>query len=424
MTSQTSQHGGTAASAPATVLKSPAVGAEIRVETVRSRRAWREWIRFPRRAVYGRQSLWVPPMDTELRRLLDARLNPQFRHDQGVALLARDARGAVVGRLFAHVNHRYNVLHGERAALFGFFECLEREDAARALLNAAGEFGRGHGCSILRGPLGLTSMQEMGVLIEGFEEAPSTDEVFTASYYPALLEAAGLHRVFPCSTAVVDDIGRIDPETLLGERQRALLAEGRLRVRIGDLRHLDQEVETLRELINESFRSSPHFVPLTRDEYRFLVLPYLRLIDPELLLCAELDGVPCAFLIATPDYASLVKRMRGRAGPRAALTFVRGRKHLKDAVITLMGVQPQLEGQGIMRVLQAELVRTLRRRQYQRLVITWFADDNEASKAAQTRLGARPQHRLTLFEGALPTGGEGGDRPVANSQVGGNIDER
>jgi hypothetical protein len=206
----------------------------IGIRPARSKAEMETWIRFPRQAVYPRSSPWVPPLDASLGQMLDPRKNPFFCHGAGLPLLARDAQGQPMGRILAHVYHRHNVRHNERAAFFGYFECRDDLETARALIGAAAAFGAAHGCTVLRGPFNMTAMQEMGVLVEGFEAAPAVDETYTAAYYPALLEAAGLRPIFPVTTFRVDDLSRVDPDALLDERHRRLLAEERLRIRAAD----------------------------------------------------------------------------------------------------------------------------------------------------------------------------------------------
>ncbi|MDQ6907345.1 MAG: GNAT family N-acetyltransferase, partial [Chloroflexota bacterium] len=299
--------------------------------------------------------------------------------------------------------HRHNIRHAERASFFGYFECRDDAETARALIAAAREFGAQHGCTVLRGPFNMTAMQEMGILTDGFENPPVVDETYTAPYYPALLEATGLTPTFPVTTYRVDDLAQTDPDALLTDRHRALLAGGRLRIRPADMKAYDREIETLRELLNDSFFENPSFVPITSDEFRFQIGPFKRVMDPAISLVAELDGVPVAFCITLPDFNPLLKRMNGSMGPRQIATFLRGKSRVRDAVIVIIGVQRQLQGQGIMRILQAELVRALRRRHYRTLTITWIADVNAKSRATALALGGRPWHRLMLYEGPITT---------------------
>lgn len=273
----------------------------VQVRPARTKEEIGAWITFPRRHVYPPSSPWVPPLDGDLRRMLDPDANPFFRHGEATPFFARDAAGVPVGRVLAHLYHRHNVRYGERAAFFGYFECRDDPATARALIDAAREFGAQHGCTALRGPFNMTAMQEMGILIDGFENPPVVDETYTPPYYPALLEAAGLMATFPVTTFRVRDLARTDPDALLTERHHALLADGRLRIRPADLKDFDREIETLRELLNDSFNDNPHFVPITQDEFRFQIGPFKRVMDPAISLVAELDGVPVAFCVTLPD---------------------------------------------------------------------------------------------------------------------------
>jgi GNAT superfamily N-acetyltransferase len=123
---------------------------------------------------------------------------------------------------------------------------------------------------------------------------------------------------------------------------------------------------------------------------------------PALSLVAERDGVPCGFVIAVPDFNPLLKKMNGSMNPRAIFTFLQGQSKVQNACLIIMGVQRQLQGKGVMRLLHAELLRALRRLNYQALTVTWIAEDNAKSRASVAALGARPLHRLTLYEAPIP----------------------
>jgi GNAT superfamily N-acetyltransferase len=247
----------------------------------------------------------------------------------------------------------------------------------------------------------MSILTGMGILLDGFDAAPGVDQTYTAAYYPALLEAAGLHQVYPVTTYQLEGLAQVDPETLIGDKQRALLATGYLRIRPVNLQAFDQEIELVRGLINDAFDDFPYFVPMTTEEYRFLVGPTRDLIDPQLVLVAEWEGIPCGFVIAVPNLNPLLARMRGRAGPLAQLAFGLRRRSVHEAVGTLMGVRRTLRGRGLMHLLMAELLRALQGGGYQRLLMTWVAETNQLSRGIYAALGGQRLHHLTLFEGPI-----------------------
>jgi hypothetical protein len=376
----------------------------VTVRPAESPREIEAWVRFPRERVYSPISPHVSPLDRDVLALLDRGVNPFFQHGEAIPFLAYGADGRPVGRILAQVYRPHNQRHDERTSFFGFFECLDDQEAATALIRAAAGAGAARDCDVLRGPFNITAMQEMGILVDGFEHPPAVDQMYSAPHYPRLLDGAGLRRVYPHTTYRIDDVRKVDPGALLGERHRILTVERRLRVRTARMRHFDQELEILRVLLNESFAELAHFVPLTAEEIAFQVGAYRAYLDPSLLLVAEMDGVPRGFVLAVPDFNPLLKRLNGRADAR---TLLRAAPSIgrwlwrRDACLIIQGVERRLQGQGIMRVLHARLIRNLRRRRYRGLSVTWIGDDNPRSAASVQTLGAKPCHRLTLYEGEI-----------------------
>jgi hypothetical protein len=141
----------------------------LSIREVNSRAELVDWIQFPRLKVYGADSPWVPPLDSDLRRMLDRDKNPFFRYGDAAQYVVVDESGEIRGRVLAQIYHRSNVVHKEKTSFFGYFECLDDENAAKQLIDACRKFGQTYGCDTLRGPFNMTAMQEMGILIEGFE---------------------------------------------------------------------------------------------------------------------------------------------------------------------------------------------------------------------------------------------------------------
>ncbi len=102
------------------------------VRPVRSKRDLKRFIKLPWR-IYRNAGNWVPPLIMERKRHLDREKNPFFEHAEAEYFLAwRD--GEPVGRITAHVDHRFNEFQRNRRGQFGFFECEDDAEAAEALL--------------------------------------------------------------------------------------------------------------------------------------------------------------------------------------------------------------------------------------------------------------------------------------------------
>jgi hypothetical protein len=173
---------------------------------------------------YGADSLYVSPARSDLLRFLDERKNPLFARFGARRFYTVHEGGAPIGRIVAHVHRTSNERHGLRRSFFGYFDCADDREAAQRLLAAAEEFGRAQGCEEIAGNFNLTAMQQCGVVTDGFESQPYTDQMYNPPHVPALLEACGYERFFPMRTIEVD-LARLDPETLLGPRIGVALAQ-------------------------------------------------------------------------------------------------------------------------------------------------------------------------------------------------------
>src|SRR5262245_33775422 len=138
---------------------------------------------------YGADSLYVSPLKSDLSRFLDARKNPLFTRFGSRRTYTAHRDGAPVGRIVAHVHRSSNERHRMRLSFFGYFDCADDPEAARLLLGAAEAFGRAQGCDEIAGNFNLTAMQQCGVVTDGFENRPYTDQIYNPPHVPKLLES-------------------------------------------------------------------------------------------------------------------------------------------------------------------------------------------------------------------------------------------
>jgi hypothetical protein len=107
----------------------------VEIRPVAGRRDLRRFIRLPV-ALYRNEPRWIPPLLSDMHKRLDRQHNPFFAHAEAEFFLAwRD--GEPVGRISAHIDHRFNEFQDNQWGLFGFFECEDSQPTAHALLDAA-----------------------------------------------------------------------------------------------------------------------------------------------------------------------------------------------------------------------------------------------------------------------------------------------
>ena len=336
---------------------------------------------------------YVSPLKSDIARMLDPAKNPLWTAGNPHAFWTAHRNGRPVGRIVAHIHGASNARHGWKRAQFGFFDCADDREAAALLLGAAEGFARDHAMEELVGNFNLTVMQQCGVQTGGFDNRAYTDMVVGAPWLPGLLEANGFEAFFPMSTFEIDvasaaiDARPLDPAHF----------------RFAPIRKgvFPERMEESREVLNDGFADNPMFVPLTAEEFTFQAGEMSAILDPRLSSVLMKDGEPVGTIICIPDLNGFLAATRSRIGLLTPLHFLRYRLRRKRAVIIFYSVCRAAHGQGIMGAMLARTLEALRGAGYEKLGVTWIADENAASLRQMEKLGARRLQRSHLFRKAL-----------------------
>ena len=108
--------------------------------------------------VYRDDPAWVPPLHMEISDRLSPKKNPFFEHAE-VALFTAWKDGKAVGRISAQIDHEHLRIHQDNAGFFGFFDTLDDQEVASALVAAAEEWLVGRGMTVMRGPFSLSLLR-------------------------------------------------------------------------------------------------------------------------------------------------------------------------------------------------------------------------------------------------------------------------
>lgn len=354
---------------------------------------------------YGEDEAYVSPFRSDLKHMLDGSRNPAFGDADRITYFTFVRDGRPVGRITAHVHAASNRRYGTRRGSFGFFDCADDSDAARALLAAAAEWLVRRGCDEIAGNFNLTAMQEMGVVVDGHDQAPFTAQHHNPAWIPELLDANGFEPFFPMTSWSLD-LERVDPDDLLGPKQRAILDDPDLTFSPIRRRRFRSSMETTWRLLNASFAENPLFVPLSWDEFFFQAKQMLPVFDPRIAFMARRDGEPVGVVACIPDANPLLRATESRLKLSTPLHWARFRSRRRRASVIFGGVAPAMQGRGLMGALLRRVLFALRDAGYEELGVTWISDSNAGSLRQMEKIGARPLHRLNLFRKALCAGSD------------------
>src|SRR5687767_12794606 len=123
----------------------------VEVRRVDSKADFETFFRFPWKLYPEKYPCWVSELPSMRRETLDRKHHAAWEYMEGDYFVAWRGEESV-GTIAAFVNHRHNQIHEENIGFFGFFESIEDETVAHALLKTADDYLRDKGVTAVRGP--------------------------------------------------------------------------------------------------------------------------------------------------------------------------------------------------------------------------------------------------------------------------------
>jgi len=389
------------------------------VRPVRSAADLRRFIALPYHLHRG-DPYWVPPLRRDVRLLLSREKNPFFQHAEAeyfLALRSRASAGAdraaasglprarldgspatVVGRIAAIHNRAHNAFHGDTVGFCGFFECLNDQEAANALFEAAAAWLRARGLTVMRGPASFSTNDECGLLVEGFDTPPTLLNPHNPRYYVDLFERAGFRKAkdlyqFETTSPAL-------PERLI--RGARLIAERKgIRLRSLEMKRFDDEVERIKRIYNSAWERNWGFVPMSDAEIDHLAKQLKPVVVPDLVVFAERGDDLVGFAVALPDLNVALKRNpSGRLFP-GILKILWAARHITRLRVLLLGVLEEYRLTGADALMYHWIWEKGYARGYRWAEAGWILEDNAPMINSAVRLGFRHYKTLRLYDRPL-----------------------
>ena len=373
-------------------MNRPSASVEVLPIALRDRRAKETFIRFPWQ-IYPHGSPWCPPLLSERRRFLDPARNPFFANACVQLFLAvRD--GASVGRIAACDNRSANELGGERVVTFGLFESIDDPAVAQALLDAVAAWGKNRGLTVLRGPANLSSNHEFGLLISGFDQPPALGMPYNPEFYPQLLEQQGLQKAKDLYAWWMGT--QPDPPNLerLEAMSRLLSSRTGIRIRNVDPNSWDKEMEIFFTIYNSAWRQNWGYVPITRQEFRYLAHEMRPVIKPEFGFIVEAEGRPVAFSLTVLDANPALRQANGRLFPIGFLKMLWHFRRLDSVRLMILGIEKEYRRKGIDALLYLATLRAARAKNFRGGELGWTLEDNHLINRTIAAAGG---HRTKIY---------------------------
>jgi len=303
---------------------------------------------------------FVPPLFGDSYLPLNRKKHPFFEGEAAADFFLAVRDGAVVGRICAAENRRYNDYHHRKVAQFYYFDCENDQGTANALFDTAFDWARGRGLDLMMGPKGLSPFDGYGILVEGFDQRQMmTMMTYNYDYYPKLVEAYGFEKEvdFVCCNLPSEAFQM--PERV--ERIAKRVAErGNLYVKkFKNKQELISWAPRITETYNKAFVNNWEYYPFTQGDVDYAVQNVFLIADHRLIKIIMHGEEVVGFLFAFPDASAALQRAKGHMFPFGLIDILIDMKRTDKVSGNGMGILPEYHGTGGNALLYYEMGRTL-----------------------------------------------------------------
>lgn len=347
---------------------------------------------------YKDSPYWVPPLISDKMKLLSKTKNPFFKHADAAYFLAWK-NGEIVGRIAAVDNQLHLDIHKDNTGFFGMFESVNDMEVANLLFNTAADWLRKRGRSVMRGPANLSSNDDWGMLLEGFDDQPRFMMPYNPSYYNTMCENFGMKKAKDLLAWKIT-YERIEKM----ERIKRIADIARLRSKVTcralDMKNFDEDLKRFKLIYNKAWAPNWGFVPMTDEEINHMADDLKMIVNPDIVVFMENErGEPIGAALPVKDFNFTLKKLNGRLLPFGWIKMLQAKKEVNKWVrIITLGIIPEYQRKGLDAVLYDE-VRTRASRIGVRLAeASWVLEDNDMMNRGAGEMDAEAYKKYRIYD--------------------------
>lgn len=330
---------------------------------------------------------WVPPLIGDTKKMLKGKGNPLFENgDQAFFMVYKGKKP--VGRVLVGIDEELNRVRGFKQGFFSMFECIDDEDACKALFDASCRWLTEKGMERMIGPLSPSNGDDRKGFVVMGEGQPVLLNAHTKSYYPDLVEKYGF-------TKNDDHYAYLfNPNDFDIERHRAVIEfvkkKGGFRVDKLNVKDIENEARDIHRILENS-------VP---EEWDYLVTPSLEAVldefksllqfyDGHYCYIARKGDIPIGFMVALPDYNQVLKRMKGKILPIGWAKFLIYKRRITGARAMVQMVDRNYHNMGVNNAMYYEAYKDWQATKLKFIEASCIDETNVQSRLSVEKAGGR-----------------------------------
>lgn len=290
---------------------------------------------------------YIRPLDKDIQEVFDPKKNKAFSFGEVIRWVLRDEQDHLIGRIAAFVNKKYKT-KGDDGPVggIGFFDCINDQEAANLLLNAAKQWLMAKGMTAMDGPINFGERDKWwGLLVEG-HEPPLYCMNYNPPYYQALFENFGFKPFFNQICFSLDVKNRIKEKFY--QRHAALSKDPNFSSDNIKKNNLEKYARDFTIVYNKAWAGHGGLKQIEEKVTLKMFQSMKSVLDDRINWIIYYKGEPIGIWVSLPDLNQWFKYLNGKFGLIDKLKFLWYKKTKKcNKIVGLVfGVVPEFQGIG------------------------------------------------------------------------------
>ena len=265
---------------------------------------------------------YIRPIDNEVNEVFDPKKNKLFKSGEAKRWILQNDQSETIGRIAAFISSKYiNKGTDFSTGGFGFFDCINDQEAANTLFNQAKEWLLSKGAEAMDGPINFGDRDKWwGLLVEGFDNEPMYGMSFNPSYYESLFNNYGFKNYYNQYYYFMNVDDTFSEKIL--ERHARIKAKTDYSARHAKINQLEKYAGDFTKVYNAAWAQHGEAKEITEENAIKLFKKMKPILDERTIWFAYYKEEPIAMFINIPDLNQYFKHFNGKFGWKEKLQLL------------------------------------------------------------------------------------------------------
>lgn len=362
----------------------------MQLKTVQDKATIKQFHKIPH-LIYKGDKNWAAPLEGMVEDTFNPEKNPSFKNGEAIRWVLAGKDGQLLGRIGAFVNYDKAKTFEQPTGGCGFFECVEDQEAANTLFDAAREWLKERGMEAMDGPVNFgENYVNWGLLVDGFMPQ-GFGMPYNPKYYQKLFENYGFKVYFQQFSYHLDTTLPELPERFWKVAEW-VAKKPQFSFEHFSWKDKDKYINDFAKVYDSAWRFHEHFKPMDKDDLRDFLKSAKPILEEEFIWFAYHENEPIALFVMVPDINQILLHLDGKMNFWNIIKFLwlKQRKTMTRTRSLIIGIVPKFQRSGVDAAMFWHLRPVMYRKNwYKEMELSWAGDFNPKIVALYKSVGGK-----------------------------------